>query len=73
MLTVTGTEASGTTLKYVIGDRTVKNGDKVTGYTALTSGTTQITATAGKTITVVELDGNARAIKVGKAVAVPKA
>lgn len=73
VLTVTGTEASGTTLKYVIGDRTVKNGDKVTGYTALTSGTTQITATAGKTITVVELDGNARAIKVGKAVAVPKA
>lgn len=73
VLTVTGTEASGTTLKYVIGDRTVKNGDKVTGYTALTSGTTQITATAGKTITVVELDGNARAIKVGKAAAVPKA
>lgn len=73
VLTVTGAEASGTTLKYVIGDRTVKNGDKVTGYTALTSGTTQITATAGKTITVVELDGNARAIKVGKVAAVPKA
>lgn len=73
VLTVTGAEASGTTLKYVIGDRTVKNGDKVTGYTALTSGTTQITATAGKTITVVELNGNARAIKVGKAAAVPKA
>ena len=73
VLTVTGAEASGTTLKYVIGDRTVKNGDKVTGYTALTSGTTQITATAGKTITVVELDGNARAIKVGKAAAVPRA
>lgn len=73
VLTVTGTEASGTTLKYVIGDRTVKNGDKVTGYTALTSGTTQITAAAGKTITVVELDGNARAIKVGKVAAVPHA
>lgn len=73
VLTVTGAEASGTTLKYVIGDRTVKNGDKVTGYTALTSGTTQITATAGKTITVVELDGNARAIKVGKVAAVPHA
>lgn len=73
VLTVTGAEASGTTLKYVIGDRTVKNGDKVTGYTALTSGTTQITAAAGKTITVVELDGNARAIKVGKVAAVPHA
>lgn len=73
VLTVTGAEASGTTLKYVIGDRTVKNGDKVTGYTALTSGTTQITAAAGKTITVVELDGNGRAIKVGKVAAVPKA
>lgn len=73
VLTVTGAEASGTTLKYVIGDRTVKCGDKVTGYSALVSGTTQITAASGKTITVVELDGNNRVIKAGKTAAVPNA
>lgn len=72
VLTVTGAEVSGTTLKYVIGDRTVKCGDKVTGYSALVSGTTQITAAAGKTITVVELDGNNRVIKAGKTAAVPR-
>ena len=72
VLTVTGAEASGTTLKYVIGDRTVKCGDKATGYSALVSGTTQITAAAGKTITVVELDGSNRVIKAGKTAAVPR-
>ena len=72
VLTVTGAETSGTTLKYAVGDRTVKCGDKVTGYSALVSGTTQITAAAGKTITVVELDGSNRVIKAGKTAAVPR-
>lgn len=73
VLTVNGKEESGTTLKFRIGDFTVATGDKVVGYTALTSGTTQITCAAGKTITVVELDAAGRVIKSGKAAAVPKA
>lgn len=72
VLTVTGAEASGTTLKYKIGDFGVATGDKPVGYTALTSGTTQITCAAGKTITVVELNGDSRVIKSGKVIAVPK-
>lgn len=73
VLTVTGKEASGTTLKYKIGSYNLKTGDTVKGWTALTSGTTQITCTAGKTITVAELDGSGRVIKAGSAIAVPKA
>lgn len=73
VLTVTGTEASGTTLAYKLGNLNVENGQKVRGYTAMTSGTTQITAAAGKPITVVELNGEGRAIKVGHVAAVPKA
>ena len=73
VLTVTGTEAEDTTLKFRIGDLNPNTGDKVIGYTALVSGTTQITCAAGKTITVVELDASGRVIKSGKAVAVPKA
>ena len=73
VLTVNGTEAEDTTLKFRIGDLNPNTGDKVVGYTALVSGTTQITCAAGKTITVVELDAAGRVIKVGKAAAVPKA
>lgn len=73
VLTVTGAESSGTTLKYKLGDLTVVTGGTATGYTALTSGTTQITAAAGKMITVVELDANSKIIKSGKVVSVPKA
>ena len=73
VLTVTGKEASGTTLKYKIGSYNLNTGDTVKGWTALTSGTTQITCTAGKTITVAELDGSGRVIKAGSAIAVPKA
>lgn len=73
VLTVNGTESSGTTLAYKIGDFTIKAGQTVDGYTALTSGTTEITAAAGKTITVVELNGDSLAIKVGKVASVPKA
>lgn len=73
VLTVSGAEASGTTLQYKIGDLTVVRGQKVSGYADLTSGTTEITAAAGKLITVVELDGDSKVIKAGKVVAVPKA
>lgn len=70
VLTVTGTEDSGTTLKYKVGDIKVKTGDKATGFTALTSGTTNIVAASGTFITVVELDAASRIIKSGKAAAV---
>lgn len=73
VLTVAGAESSGTTLAYKIGDFVIKAGQTLSGYTALTSGTTEITAAAGKTITVVELNGDDLAIKVGKVASVPKA
>ena len=74
VLTVTGTEVSGTTLKYKIGSIPVTEGEKLgTGWTALTSGSTGITATAGTPITVAEIDGNGRAIKRGEALSDPKA
>ncbi|MEA5047455.1 MAG: phage major capsid protein [Eubacteriales bacterium] len=73
VLTVSGTETAGTTLKFRIGDFNPNTGDKVVGYTALTSGVTQIACAAGKLLTVVELDTAGRVIKSGKAVAVPKA
>lgn len=74
VLTVTGTEVSGTTLKYKIGSIPVTEGEKLgAGWTALTSGSTGITATAGTPITVAEIDGNGRAIKRGEALSDPKA
>lgn len=73
VLTVTGAESTGTTLKYKIGDFQIVCGQKVVGFSDLTSGTTQITCAAGKLITVVELDANSKVIKAGKAFAVPKA
>lgn len=73
IVTVTGTESSGTTLKYKLGEFDIATGQKPVGFTALVSGTTQITTTAGTLITVVELDGNGKAIKASKVIAVPKA
>lgn len=74
VLTVTGTEASGTTLKYKIGDIALSEGQKLDAtWTALTSGSTGITAAAGTVITVAELDGKSRVIKRGQALSVPKA
>ena len=74
VLTVTGTEASGTTLKYKIGDIQLTEGQKLgTGWESLTSGTTAITAAAGTVITVAELDGKSRVIKRGQALSVPHA
>ena len=74
VLTVTGTEASGTTLKYKIGDIALNEGQKLDAtWTALTSGSTGITAAAGTPITVAEIDGKSRVIKRGQALSVPKA
>lgn len=73
VLTVTGTEVSGTTVAYKVGEVSVVTGQANTGFTAFTSGTTEIVCAAGKTITVVELDANSRVIKSGKVIAVPKA
>lgn len=74
VLTVTGTEVSGTTLKYKIGSIALTEGQKVDAtWTALTSGSTGITAAAGTPITVAELDGKSRVIKRGEALSVPKA
>ena len=73
VLTVTGTEASGTTLKYKIGSIALNEGQKLDAtWTALTSGSTGITAAAGTPITVAELDGKSRVIKRGEAISVPK-
>jgi hypothetical protein len=55
-----------------VGDYTIKNGQKVVGFTTFTSGTTGIEAAAGKIITVVELNSAGLAIKTGKAASVPK-
>ena len=74
VLTVTGTDVSGTTLKYKIGDIALNEGQKLDAtWTALTSGSTGITAAAGTPITVAELDGKSRVIKRGQAASVPKA
>lgn len=73
VLTVSGTIAqSDPVLKYKLGTPAVEVGGTATGFTALTSGTTQITAAAGKKITVVELDANNRIVSAGVVVSVPK-
>ena len=73
VLTVSGTIAqSDPVLKYKLGTSAVEVGGTATGFTALTSGTTQITAAAGKKITVVELDANNRIVSAGVVVSVPK-
>lgn len=83
VLTVSGYLADETpVLYYKLGTQKVKAGDTIvtsgTGaWTALTSGTTQITAAAGKQITVVELNAAAASggvvVSAGKVASVPKA
>ena len=83
VLTVTGYLADETpVLYYKLGTQKVKAGDTIavsgTGaWSALTSGTTQITAAAGKQITVVELNAAAASggvvVSAGKVASVPKA
>ena len=74
VVTVSGTVAqSNPVLKYKVGKVDVKAGDKApAGFDDLTSGSTAITAAAGKIITVIELDGSARVISAGQVVSVPK-
>ena len=83
VLTVTGYLADETpVLYYKLGTQKVKAGDTIvtsgTGaWSALTSGTTQVTAAAGKQITVVELNAAAASggvvVSAGKVASVPKA
>lgn len=73
VLTVSGTlKQSSPTLKYKLGTPDVNVGDTAAGWDALTSGTTAITAAAGKKITVVELDDNGRVVSAGVVASVPK-
>ena len=75
VLTVSNTKAqSGAVLKYKAKASAdgIHVGDKVSGFTALTSGTTQITAAAGTPIAVVELDASNRVISIGQVASVPK-
>ena len=74
VLTVSGTIAeSDPVLKYKVGVIEVETGDALpTGFDTLVSGTTAITAAAGKHITVVELDGNNRIVSAGDVISVPK-
>ena len=75
VLTVSGTlEESTPVLKYKLGMPNVNVGDALSGtWSDLTSGTTEITAAAGKKITVVELDGNNRIVSSGFVASIPKA
>lgn len=75
VLTVSGTVAqSDPDLQYKLGDYSFETGDTApSGFADLTSGTTEITAAAGKNITVIELDGNDRIVSVGHVKSVPKA
>lgn len=74
VITVTGTESSGTTLAYKVAGKAIdiKNGQKPVGFTDW-DGSDEITAATGKIITVVELNGDGRAIKVGSCSVVAKA
>ncbi len=74
VITVVGKEASGTTLAYKVAGKAinVNNGDVPVGFTDWT-GLTEITAATGKIITIVELNADGRAIKVGSAQVVAKA
>ena len=74
VLTVSGTVAqSDPDLQYKLGDYSFNTGDTApSGFADLTSGTTEITAAAGKNITVIELDANDRIVSVGHVKSVPK-
>lgn len=67
-LTISPTKGSGNSYKYKVGDAAVDivYGQNVKNWTAW-DGTSDITAEAGKTITVVECDANYKALKVGSA------
>ena len=67
------TPGEGESYKYVVGDgpAAVALGQTFTG-TAFTSGSTQITAAATKTVTVVSVDSDGKAVAAGSVKSVPK-
>ena len=73
-VTVTPAKASGSSYKYKVGDATqdVIYGQNVQSWTAW-NGTTDITVTTGKVITLVECDAAYKALKVGSATVTAKA
>lgn len=76
VLTVTNMkDSTHNTLKYKVNYNIgkISVGDKVKGFTDLTSGTTQITAAAGVPIAVVEVDASGAVVSVGTVGSVPKA
>lgn len=74
VLTVSGKLADADTLKYKIGLEQPGIGTKLDNtWTALTSGSTGITAAAGTWITVAELDAKGNVVGVGYVISVPKA
>lgn len=75
VITVAGAKADSPTLKYKAASlmEGINVGDEVNGFTALTSGTTAITAAAGTPIVVVELDGAGLVVSKGVVNSVPKA
>ena len=61
-------------LQYKVGKVDVAIGQAApSGFNDLTSGTTEITAAAGKAITVIELDDNDRIVSAGVVASIPKA
>lgn len=74
VITVAGTEATGTTLAYKVAGKAIEvsNGSKPVGFTTW-DGDDEITAATGKVITVVELNADGRAIKIGSCSVVAKA
>ena len=74
VITVVGKEVSGTTLAYKVAGKAIdiSNGVKPVGFTTW-NGTDEIAAVTGKIITVVELNADGRAIKVGSCFVVAKA
>ena len=76
VLTVADTLAAETPeLYYKVGKVNFEVGDDqpASGFTSLTSGTTEITAAAGKIITVIEVDSDDKVVSVGYVASVPKA
>lgn len=73
VLSVNPVALSGNNLKYKIGDSAEDvyyDQTCTTGWTTLTVGTTEISATAGKIITVVEVDSSNKAKRCGTAVVI---
>lgn len=76
VLTVADTlAAENPELYYKVGKVNFEVGDDqpASGFTSLTSGTTEITAAAGKIITVIEVGSDDKVVSVGYVASVPKA